>query len=269
MININIDPILFQYGGLSISWHGLCLAVGICITYFIFLHAGKLQNFKQSHLEKMSFWILISGLIFARLLAVIENWEQYFSHPLEIFAIYDGGITVTGGIIGAFFALVLYSRSKQMNLPRLLDLLALSAPLGYFVGRTGCLILGDVYGNPIHGNWGLVYWHLNSALPRELIGVPTFPAPLLFQVGNLILWILFIRISDHHLIQGSKFSFYLLGYGLIRLVGGHWQPGIKLALGLSYYQWIALSLIMMGLISMGYLIVTDKRPDLEPSIIEE
>ena len=75
-----------------------------------------------------------------------------------------------------------------------MDVVALALPLGSVVGRLGCTINGDVWELPTNGYWGLVYLNSGSAIPPELLGVPTFPAPMTLQVWNLVLFVLLLAL---------------------------------------------------------------------------
>jgi phosphatidylglycerol:prolipoprotein diacylglycerol transferase len=253
MVHINIDPILLQWGSFSISWHGLFHAAGASVIYLLVVRIGTREGFTRQSLSKLAFWAVFSGLIGARLVHVGGNWNFYRTAPHKIFFIHEGGLTVNGAILGVFICTVVYARWKQLDLWKLVDVLAIAAPIAFIVGRIGCTINGDVWGLPTNSSWGLVYWHPNSFVPPELLGVPTFPAPILHQLWNIGLLLLLLTLRKRLPGDGILFVIYLVFYALGRFVVNIWQPGEVLILGLKFFQIVALLFMLLGLALIFYL----------------
>ncbi|MGD9100117.1 MAG: prolipoprotein diacylglyceryl transferase, partial [Anaerolineae bacterium] len=114
MVNINVDPILFRWGFISLSWHGLCLAGGLILGYFIFKREGARRGFARHSLSELALWLAVLGFVGARLLHIIEHWDTFASKPVRMFAVSDSGMTINGGILGAIAATFVFSRRKQL-----------------------------------------------------------------------------------------------------------------------------------------------------------
>ena len=253
MINIGIDPILLRWGPLTISWHGLFIAAGVLAFYLLAVGEGARKGFSHQLLSELAFWLVLSGLVCARLLHVLQHWRSYSDAPLRILAIHQGGLTVNGALVGVIVATVLFARWKHLNLWRLLDVLAFAAPLAFVVGRVGCTINGDVWGLPTEGSWGLVYWHHNASLPPALLGVPTVPAPILLQLWNLGLFLLLLILRRRVPVEGFLFATYLTVYAVGRFVVNIWQADPAVVLGLKFFQLVALGFILLGITLMVFL----------------
>jgi phosphatidylglycerol---prolipoprotein diacylglyceryl transferase len=251
MINITIDPFLLRLGGFSLSWHGILIALGVLVTYLLFMREGDKQGLARSELARLSVWMLVVGLIGARSVNVIGDWQPYISAPEKIIRIQDGGASVTGAVLGSTLTLYVYARHNRISGGKLADIFAIIAPVGLFIGRTGCLIMGDVPGIPTHNHWGLVYWQPRSSIPSELIGVPTFPVPLILQLLDILLFGLGLWLSRKPLRAGISFAVFLMGYAVGRFVINFWQLDPPGFLGLKYIQWVAIAIFAIGSIVMA------------------
>ena len=247
VLNINIDPYILHLGKFSISWHGTLMAAGALLIYIICISEGKKQGFKRAELDMLAVWLIIGGSIGARTVKVVAYPQFFLSHPISIFIPQDKGTSSTGAVLGSVLTLWLYARYHKLQFRTLADLLALACPAGIFVGRIGCLIMGDATGIPTR-NWGLVYWHTNSAVPVELIGRPIFPAPLFLAISaiTLLFLLLWLRRKVHH--AGVISAVFLLGYAIIRFVINFWQIDPQVFLRLKYIQWVALVIFLTGCI---------------------
>lgn len=253
MINIYLDPILLRGDSITLSWHGLFLGLGILVSYLIMVREGTRRGFSRPALSELALWLALLGFASSRLLYVLEHWNRYVADPLSILAVRQGGLTLKGGILGGIVATFFYARWKQLSFWRLLDVLAIALPLGSVVGRVGCTINGDVWGLPTHGSWGLIYWHGDAAIPPELLGVPTFPAPMMLQLWNLGLFVLLLALHGRVACDGFLATVYLIVYAWGRLIIGTWQAGEVVLLGLKSTQLTALGISLLGIVLLIYL----------------
>jgi phosphatidylglycerol:prolipoprotein diacylglycerol transferase len=150
-------------------------------------------------------------------------------------------------------ATFVFARREQLGFWGLMDVVAIAAPLGFAVGRVGCLIEGDVWGVPTDGTWGLVYWHTGTSIPPELLGVPTFPAPVVLQLWNLGLCALLVALRGRAPYDGFLFSTFLAVYGAGRFIVNAQQAGEVLLLGLKFIQIVGLGFMFLGIVFMVYL----------------
>lgn len=256
MINIWIEPVLLRWGTMTLPWHGLLLAAGVLVVYAGAIHEGTRQGFSRQSLSEMALWMLFPSFAGARLLGVLREWPAYACDPARILTMSGGGLTVTGGLLGGIAVAVVYARRRGLDGWKLLDILAVAVPPGYIVGRVGCIINGDVCGLPTGGKWGLVYWNPRASIPAELLGVPTFPAPIALQVWSAVLLVLLLVLRRRAPYNGLLFSIYLVGYGAGRVIINIWQAGEPVIAGLKFTQIVNLGLILLGAASLAYLLGT-------------
>jgi phosphatidylglycerol:prolipoprotein diacylglycerol transferase len=223
------------------------------VWYLIAVREGTRKGFSRQSLSELALWSVVLGFVSARLLHVLQYWRFYKAAPLRILAVHEGGLTVNGAIFGVVVVTVVFARWKRLNLWKLVDVLAMAAPVAFVVARVGCTINGDVWGLPTNGSWGLVYWHRNASIPPELLGVPTFPAPTVLQLWNLGLLVLLLTLRRRVPGDGFLFAVYLGVYALGRFIVNLWQAGDVVVLGLKFFQVVALVLFLLGAGLMIYL----------------
>jgi phosphatidylglycerol:prolipoprotein diacylglycerol transferase len=253
MVHIHIDPILFRWGPIALSWHGLFLAAGLVLGYFILKREGVRRGFPRHSLSELALWLAVLGFVGARMLHVVEHWDTFAAQPARVFAVPDGGLTINGGILGGMAATFVFARREQLGFWGLMDVVAIAAPLGFAVGRLGCLIEGDVWGVPTDGTWGLVYWHPDTSIAPDLLGVPTFPAPVVLQLWNLGLCALLLALRGRAPYDGFLFSTFLVVYGAGRFIVNVQQAGEALLFGLKFIQIVGLGFIFLGIVFLVYL----------------
>jgi phosphatidylglycerol:prolipoprotein diacylglycerol transferase len=253
MIHINIDPILLRWGDVTIGWHGLWWMAGLFIAFQIFIHEGRRRGVDPNHLFNFIVWGTIAGFIGARLLYVLQNWKMYAAQPARILMLYEGGIRLYGALIAGMIVMVGYARWKSLPFWSLADAWALALPVGEIIGRVGCTINGDVWGEPTSAAWGLVYWHPDALIPAYLRGVPTFPIPTMIQIWSAGLLVLLLMLRERLRSPGSLFLICLTVYSLGRFTISTWQPQEQVLLGLKQTQVVSLSVISLGILLLLYL----------------
>ena len=253
MIDITINPYLFQWGGLIVSWHGLFLAAAAIVVYRIFLHSGRRAGFSNADLSDFALWLILFVIVGARGLSVLENWRFYAAEPLQILDIRMGGLSVFGSVVTSIMAVILYSRWKGLNFWKLIDSLAFAAPFAMIVGCMGCNIAGDIWGEATHEGWGVVYWHSNAALPAALHGVPTVPIPFFLQLLGVGLFILLSIVRQRTSKPGVLFATFLSAYSTGRLIINGWDGQANVWLNLNQTQVFALVLCSIGILLLLYL----------------
>jgi phosphatidylglycerol:prolipoprotein diacylglycerol transferase len=253
LLHIHLDPVLFQWGPITLRWHGLWHAAGALVAYLIFVHEGRRKGIERRNIDELVLLMALCGYLGARLLYVLGRWEVYAAQPLRILAVHEGGLAVFGVLVGATISSVVYTRRKNLPFWDLADAFVLGFPAGQIVGRVGCLIAGDIWGVPTHGSWGLVYWHPNATVPSFLLGVPTWPAPIMLQLWAAGLLVLLLVLRTRWQLPGAIFATYVILYATGRFIVGIWQPGEPFLLGLKKPQAVALALMTVGVGLLFYL----------------
>lgn len=252
-----IDPILVQIGPIAIRWYALAYIAGILIgwRYIVRLvrnpalwpsKAGAPATREQ--IDDIVAWVTL-GIILGGRLGYIFFYapDTIWNAPLDVFAIWKGGMSFHGGLIGVIAAGVLFARRNNLDPMRLGDLFAAAAPIGLFFGRLANFINGELYGRAWNGPWSMVF-------PTDPLQVPRHPSQLYEAALEGIVLFIILRIVSHSFSAfkkpGVMTGVFLLGYGLARsFVENFRQPDTHLPdmpLGLTMGMLLSLPMIGIG-----------------------
>lgn len=234
----HIDPVFLSIGPLQFRWYGLMYVLSFIATYFIIRSEVKR---KQLPLTKDD----VADLVFYGAMGVVlggrvgyilfYNLGFYLTHPLKLFAVWEGGMSFHGGFLGVMLAFWLYGRRKDIPFLALTDLAALCAPVGLGLGRIGNFINGELYGRPTDAAWGIVFPGSD--------GVPRHPSQLYEAfLEGLVLFFIVRFVSKRTVVNGVTSFAACAGYGLFRFIVEFFrQPDAQIGL-------------FFGLFSMGQLL---------------
>ena len=183
-ITISIDPVLFRIGPLEPRWYGLFVALALLAGYVVFMHRLGKRNLPVNQVSSSFPWLVIVGLLGARVFHVVDHWGRYVEHPLAAINLQQGGLAIWGGIVCGTAAAVLIYRAKGLPLAVVADAAAPALLIGQMIGRLGCIVNGDAYGGVTDLPWGFVYTHPAALLPDHLMGVKTHPYPVYEMLWN-------------------------------------------------------------------------------------
>lgn len=180
----NVDPVLLNLGPLQVRYYGVLFALGFLIGYYLFRYFFKIEKVPLSELDKL-FWYAVLGAIIGARLGHVLFYEPgyYLANPLEILAIWHGGLASHGGAIGLLIALYLYSR-KSFNKDYLyiLDRMAIPTALAGSFIRLGNLFNSEIYGRPTELPWGFIF-------VRDGQSVPCHPTQIYEALAYLLIFI--------------------------------------------------------------------------------
>jgi phosphatidylglycerol:prolipoprotein diacylglycerol transferase len=214
-IVIDIDPVLLRLGSFQVEWHGLLTGVAAVVGILIAVHAARSRGISSGTVYVGAFWVIIGGLVGARLFHVVDDFGYYASNPTEIFQLQ--GLAIWGGIAGGGAAALIYARAKRIPLGFAADALVPTVLVGQIIGRIGCAINGDAFGGATDLPWGFAYTHADAAVPGSLFGVPTHPYPVYEMIWNAGALVLLLRLRGHLRTDGMLFLSYLAIYSVGRL----------------------------------------------------
>jgi phosphatidylglycerol:prolipoprotein diacylglycerol transferase len=267
-----IPPTIVSIGPLALRWYSLMYVVGYFVGYRLVLRriaAGR-TRLTRADLENL-IWYLVTGmLIGARLFYVLVYGRgEYAAHPLEILAVWQGGLSFHGAVVGMAVAVVLFARRYKIPVLELADLVALCGTPGLFFGRIGNFINGELYGRPTNVPWAMIF-------PGDPQHLPRHPSQLYeaFAEGLLlsaVLWMLdrILRargINRPGLIAGT----FLIGYAIIRFALEFTrQPDAQLGFvlgSLSMGQLLSIIMFVSGAAFLGVsLMRREPRPVVKPT----
>ncbi|PWW08679.1 phosphatidylglycerol:prolipoprotein diacylglycerol transferase [Paenibacillus cellulosilyticus] len=206
---------LFSIGGFTLYTHGVITALAAMLALGIahYLAAGTPY---REHITNMVPYLFVGAIAGARIWHVFFfQWGYYSQHPAEIIAIWNGGISVQGSLIGGFLAMIVYTRKHHLSFWGLADVLAPAIVLGQSIGRIGCFMNGDAYGSPTGLGFGMVY--REGTLAYDKYGAePLWPAELFESQWDLIIFTLLLLLKRRQLKSGMLFLIYNILYSVGR-----------------------------------------------------
>lgn len=239
-----IDPVFFEIGPLELRWYGLMYIIGFACAYLILRALSRRRGYDMNtkEIEDVLAYGIIGLIVGARLgYCLFYNFGYYASHPLKCLAVWEGGMSFHGGLIGLVVGGWLFSRLRHKPLLMLADMAALAAPPGLFFGRLGNFINAELYGRVTDVPWGMVFPGA-GVLPRH-------PSQLYeaFFEGIVLFAVLFALSRKVHT-RGVLISVFLAGYGLVRFCLEFFrEPDAQLGFVLgAFTMGQILSLIMVG-----------------------
>jgi phosphatidylglycerol:prolipoprotein diacylglycerol transferase len=263
-IVINIDPVLLRAGSFEIGWHGIFVAIAAVVGIFLAVYAGKRRGIPSSTIYSGAFWVIVGGLIGARLFHVLDNFGYYSADPAKIFGL--EGLAIWGGLAGGGLAALIYTRWKRIRLGFAADALVPAVLVGQIIGRIGCVINGDAYGGATGLPWGFTYVNPNAAVPSSLLGVPTHPYPVYEMLWNFAALLLLLRLRRHFKTDGMLFLAYLSIYSVGRIVLTFVRQENVLVWGLQQAQVLGLVGLIVAAVTAVYLMRRPSRVAAEVTV---
>jgi len=279
LIHPQFDPVAIHLGPLAVHWYGLMYLLG----FMLFLWLGKKRlrllngqarsplsgsppagergkdSLREVHVNA-PIWDdkFLDDLLFHGVLGVVLGGRlgevlfyhpgYYFSHPLEILAVWQGGMSFHGGFLGVLIAMALFARKRQIVWLQLMDFVAPLVPLGLGAGRIGNFINAELWGRPTDVAWGMVFPNVDdlSRHPSQLYE---------FALEGLALFALLWLFSNKPRPIGAVSGLFLIGYGSFRFLAEFTRnpdDGIfgLMTFGVSMGQWLSLPMILVGVAMM-------------------
>ncbi|MGT2951518.1 prolipoprotein diacylglyceryl transferase [Streptococcus cuniculi] len=242
-----IDPIAVKLGPLEIRWYALCIMTGVILAVFL---ASKEAPRKKILSEDIVDFILIAfplAILGARIYYVIFSWDLYKDNLLSIFAIWEGGIAIYGGLLAGFLTLVLFTRHRFIETWDFLDVAAPSVLIAQSIGRWGNFFNQEAYGASVKSLDYLPAFIRNQMYIDGSYRIPTFLYESLWNLCGFVL-ICILRRRKRLLKQGEITLFYLIWYGVGRFVIEGMRTDSLMFFGLRVSQWLSALLIILALV---------------------
>ncbi len=211
-IGLEIDPIKeFAIGSLNVRLYGIIIAVGLLLAVLYGLKRSKEFGLKEDHILDGVLWIVPLSIIFARAYYCIFSWKDFAANPIEVLYIWQGGIAIYGGIIGAVLGVLVFCRIKKVRLGAVLDLMVLGFLIGQCIGRWGNFFNREAFGAETESffRMGLFNKHTQAYEYYH----PTF---LYESLWNLVGFVLLHFLSKKRQYDGQIALGYAAWYGLGR-----------------------------------------------------
>ncbi len=248
-----ISPVAFSVFGLDIRWYALAYVAAFVVGYWLFCRLMRRPDgdlsLSKKQMDDLLTAIIIGVILGGRLGYVLFYDLGYFlSHPLQILAVWHGGMSFHGGLLGVIIATFVYGRRQQVNAWKILDLLAVVAPIGLFFGRIANFINREVMGRPTDVPWAVVF---NGDTP-----IPRHPSPLYEAAteGILLFVIMYClyRYTSLRRHPGALGGIMGMGYAVFRMFCELFRApdahiGFLTSWGLTMGQLLSLIMFFSGL----------------------
>lgn len=260
LVHPGFDPIAFSIGPLAVRWYGLMYLIAFAAFYLLGRRRLRQPQFAAHtglslrDLEDLLFWGAVGVVLGGRLGYVLfykPGW--YLAHPFEILAVWQGGMSFHGGLLGVIAALAWFCARRGLQFWRVADFVAPLVPLGLAAGRMGNFINGELWGRAADVPWAMVFPQVDS--------VPRHPSQLYQFAGEgLALFALMWWFSARPRPAGMVSGVFLIGYALFRFAAEFAREpddflGLQ-AMGWTMGQWLCVPMFVAGLV----LVAWSRRP---------
>ena len=252
LIHPDIDPIALRLGPLAVHWYGVTYLVAFGLFYALARARLKHEPYASSghwsarDVEDLLFWGIVGVIVGGRVgYCLFDKPLYYLGHPLEIFAIWQGGMSFHGGMLGVIAAMVLYARKRGLPWLEVTDFIAPCVPTGLAAGRVGNFINGELWGRLADPAlpWAMVF--------RGAGPLPRHPSQVYqFLMEGLLLFVLLWLYARRPRALGQVSGAFLVGYGVLRFTAEFFrEPDAHLgllSLGMNMGQWLCVPMVLAG-----------------------
>jgi phosphatidylglycerol:prolipoprotein diacylglycerol transferase len=253
LIHPQIDPIAIAIGPLAVRWYGLMYLVGFGAAFLLArsrIKQGRSGSISYAVFDDLFFFSVLGVVLGGRLGYVLFYKPAYYvSHPLEILAVWQGGMSFHGGFLGVLLAMVYIARKYKIRWLAITDFIAPLVPPALAAGRIGNFINGELWGRTTDVAWGMVF--------RGAGPLPRHPSQLYqFALEGVLLFAILWLFSARPRPTGAVSAMFLIGYGSLRFVAEFFREpddflGL-LAFGLSMGQWLSLPMVLAGMVMLAW-----------------
>ena len=253
LIHPQIDPVAIAIGPLAVRWYGLMYLIGFGVAFLLArsrIKQGNSGNISIAVFDDLFFFCVLGVVLGGRLGYVLFYKPGYYvSHPLEILAVWQGGMAFHGGFLGVLLAMVYIARKHRIHWLAITDFIAPLVPPALAAGRIGNFINGELWGRSTDVAWGMVF--------RGAGPLPRHPSQLYqFALEGVLLFIILWLYSAKPRPTGAVSAMFLIGYGVLRFAAEFFREpddflGL-LAFSLSMGQWLSLPMILAGIAMLAW-----------------
>ncbi|WP_065107547.1 prolipoprotein diacylglyceryl transferase [Streptobacillus moniliformis] len=279
-------PYLFKIGSFEIRIYSLMYIISLFLGIFVAKkdEIAKKRGIKENIIEDYAYFVIIAGLIGARIYYVLLKWGYYSQNLLEVFKVWNGGLAIHGGIIGGLIGTIIFAKMKNVDSLVLMDMAVGPLILGQGLGRIGNLSNGEIHGFPtitpfsviLKGNFS-IWWQEFQAMPlmkqlefKELVpwglkfpldtpagqefpNMSLHPAMIYEMILNFIaFYIIWFILRKKEYSKGILTMIYIITYGIIRIIVSTFRAEDLLISGIRAPYIVSLIMILAGIVGIYY-----------------
>jgi phosphatidylglycerol:prolipoprotein diacylglycerol transferase len=214
-----VFPRLFHVGNFSLPSYGLLVATGVLVGLSVSVRMARRQGIDPEQTWNLGILVVLSGILGAKILLIINDWSYYSAHPGEIFSLgtLQAGGVFSGGFLAALAVAAWYVRRHHMPPLATCDVFAPGLALGHAIGRVGCFAAGCCWGKPTDQPWGITFSSpLAHAWVGTPLGVPLEPTQLFESAVELVNFFILYWLIKHKKFDGQVIGAYMFLYGFAR-----------------------------------------------------
>jgi len=255
----HIDPTIVTLGPLQIRWYGIMYVLGFMASYLLVKYQIRKNrlNIEINRLNDLFLFLVIGLIIGARLgYCIFYNFSFYLIHPLKLLAIWEGGMSFHGGLIGVVISGYIYIKRHEVSFWQLADLLVVTAPIGLGLGRLGNFLNAELYGRVTTLPWGMIFPSAGN-LPRH----PSQLYECLLE--GVLLFAILWWVKAFPLRKGTLFCLFFFLYSAFRFfVEFFREPDPQLGFILSFMTMGQILSVLMGIggVILWFLRPIDEKP---------
>jgi phosphatidylglycerol---prolipoprotein diacylglyceryl transferase len=255
-------------GPITLHTYGFLLALAFVVGLWIANRQARRAGLDPARVTDMAVYVLIGGLLGAKIMLVVVEWPFYVRNPRELLSILQSGGVFYGGLLGALPVAWWYSRRHALDGWRTADVMAPGVAIGQVIGRLGCFSAGCCYGRPTTVPWAVTF---RDAYATRQVGtpldIPLHPTQLYESLSVTVLFVFLLWLSRRQRFRGQVMLAYLFGYAVIRFViefyRGDASRGTVLGGWVSTSQFIAILVVLGVAVLYPYLRARQPPPDQE------
>lgn len=249
---------MFSVFGYSVQTHSVVSVLAILLAYGVVLGMTR-KTIYYEHIKNFIIYGIIGAIIGARLWHVfVFQFPYYSQHPLQIFAIWSGGISIEGAIAGGIISLIIYTIVHRINFWEMADYMAPAMILGQGIGRIACFMAGDAFGKPTGSHFGIIF--PKGTVAYSYYGSqPLWPAINWEIQGDIVIFAILCTIlllARHRLATGWIFLFYIFLYDVLRFILEYFRGDSPRYGSLTGGQWDAIAIVVISAGIMIYFLLT-------------
>lgn len=208
----NIDPVLWSFGPFQIRYYGLFFVLGFVIAYFLFNYLAKRKELSitKEDITDLFLYVIAGTILGARIFYVfVYNLTFYLDNPSEIIAIWHGGLSFHGALIGAVIAVLIFTKKKKIDFYEIADLSVIPLALGLALGRLGNFTNGELYGRITDVPWAFRFPDAEGF---------RHPSQIYESFKNFTIFLALWAIKDKKLPKGFMFWLFVVMYSALRFI---------------------------------------------------